>query len=454
MQNSSWTHSRLRLRLALSAAESQRPLRTKRRPLASEGENEREEERFAGLEQHAWSEDGSSGDGELEPISDSAWTHLENLRNRFEAELGFADSCLAENPPWSRVAMLLDNSGELRQLAVLQRLMEKGHSLRFDQPDEGLRIVDDILAWSQTNTSPLVSPIRARAFMERGNFLRILSDSDGAYAAFREALRELTENGTRDPLDLARYQEFRGALEKDCGNYRAAVDLLRKALAKIRRWGDSHTLQRVLISTSLSELYGDNFEQAERLLDESLRIPEPDSLLLKFAAVNKVLVYLFSGQPHKAYQCLLRVRNRLGSSWFHGFPGAGRMKVLWTEGNILSALGREEEAIAILNSVRDFFIQSGRGYEVCHISIELAMLFAAQERFREVHRELALALPFCSAQKSLDRYAKAAVLLLQRTLQEQGRLEAEQVRIVAHHLDRIHRAPLKPLPRRPPNLQL
>jgi hypothetical protein len=129
------------------------------------------------------------------------------------------------------------------------------------------------------------------------------------------------------------------------------------------------------------------------------------------------------------------------------------MRVLWTEGNILSDLGREEDAIAILNRVRDFSIQSAWGYEVGHISIELAMLYAAQSRNREVHRELALALPFCSAQKPLDRYAKAAVLLLQRTLQEQGHLEAEQVRIVAHHLDRIHRAPLKPLSQ-PLDLQL
>jgi tetratricopeptide (TPR) repeat protein len=190
-------------------------------------------------------------------------------------------------------------------------------------------------------------------------------------------------------------------------------------------------------------LYNSDFEQADKLFDEALRIAEPDSLFLRFAAVNKVLGYLYSGQPHKAYQSLLRVRSRLGASWLQGFPEDNRMRVLWLEGQILNDLRLEDEAIVLLRKARDFFIQEARGYEVCRLSIELALSYAALGRFEVVRRELEFALPFLSVQKSLDRYAHAAVLLLQQALQKEGSLKTEQIRLVAHRLDGIHRAPLK-----------
>ena len=125
------------------------------------------------------------------------------------------------------------------------------------------------------------------------------------------------------------------------------------------------------------------------------------------------------------------------------------MRVLWIEGQILNALEREEEAVTLLRKSRDFFVQANRGYEVCRLSIELALSYAALGRFDDVRRELAFALPFLSAQKSMDRYAHAAVLVLQKSLQDQGRLQHEQIRQIAKRLDAIHRAPLKAQPQSP-----
>jgi tetratricopeptide (TPR) repeat protein len=375
-------------------------------------------------------------------LSEAAWQRLEHLTSVFESELRFADCFLAEAPPSSRVQMLLTNSTPLRKVAVLQRFIERAYSFRHDQPADGLQVTDDLISWTRDDPSPLIAAIRTRAWMERGNLLRILGDPAAAHEALAVASRELEANGS-DPLELARYQELLGILERDCGNFAAATDLLRKALAKVRRWGDSYSLQRVLIATSLAELYNNNCDQAGELLDESLRTEEPDSLLLRFSAVNKLLVYLCSGQPHQAYQSLLRVRSRLGPSWLHGFPELNRIYALWTEGQILNTLRFDDEAIALLRRVREFFICSARGYEVCQISIELASNFAAQDRLEDVRRELDFGLQFCSPRKPLDRHAREAVLLLQATLQHQGRLGADQIRSVTNRLDCIHRTPLQ-----------
>ena len=382
-----------------------------------------------------------------DPLPEAAWQRLQHLSTLFESELSFADSFLADDPPSSRVEILLTNSSHLRKVAILQRFIERAYSFRLDQPADGLRVTDDLIAWTKKDPSPLVAVIRGRAWMERANFLRILGDPAAAYEALAEASRELEANGS-DPLEVARYQELLGTLERDCGNFESAIDLLRKALAKVRRWGDTYSLQRVLIATSLAEFYSNNFEQAHVLLDESSRAaePEPDSLLLLgFSAVNKLLFYLWSGQPHKAYQALLRVRSGLGSSWLRGFPEQNRVHALWTEGHILSTLRIDDEAISLLRKAREFFIRSARGYEVCQISIELASNYAAQKRFDDVRRELAFGLPFCSPKRPLDDHAKDAVLHLQGTLEHQGYLEAEQIHSVTHRLDCIHRTPLQSL---------
>ena len=425
--------SRLLLRLVQAANDSRHPAALRRRNGTQRVPPNAEDQPHGPV----------SGEERLEEYPEEFWDRLHDVTAWFEAELRFVDSWLEDDPTSLQVAMMLGNSSELRRVAILQRLVEKAYSLRLHKPAEGLCIVNDVLTWTQTDSSRLVSVFRARALMERGNFLRILGDPDSAYTSFARAFEELESSGPTDPLEVARYQELLGTLERDCGNYEAAADLLSKALTQVRRWGDQYSLQRILIAAALAHLYNENFDEADNLLDESLRIADPDSLFLRFAAVNKVLSYLHRGQPHKAYQAFLRVRSRLGESWLQGFPEDDQMRVLWVEGQVLNALGLEVEAAVLLRRARDYFIQANRGYEVCRLSIELAMSFAAQSRYDDVRRELAFALPFLSAQKALDRYAHAAVLVLQQSLQKQGRLKQEQIQLIAHRLDSIHRAPLK-----------
>jgi tetratricopeptide (TPR) repeat protein len=392
----------------------------------------------------AWRRTAADGGAGLpERLSESAWQYLESLRVRFEAELAFADSCLADDPPRSRVQMLLDNSSELRRVAILQRFIQRAYSFRLHHPREGLEISDDLIAWTRQDRSPLVATLRGRAFMERGNFLRILGDPRGAHEALAQAASELEANGTGDPLEVARYQELLGTLERDCGNFEAAARLLRNALTKVRLWGNPHFLQRVLVATALNDLYRDEFEEAQALLDESLRVAPPDSLFMRYAVINKVLAHYFAGESPKAYKTLLRVQGSMGQSWLRGFPQANQMSVLWTEGQILNTLHQHDEAVDRLKQAREFYIQAAQGSKVGQISIELALSHAVRDNYADVRRELALGLQFCSERTALDRQAKEALLLLQGTLEHQDRLDAEQIRSLDHRLDVLHRAPLK-----------
>jgi tetratricopeptide (TPR) repeat protein len=389
-----------------------------------------------------WRTASGGGAGLPESLPEPVWKRLKSLTTRFQAELAFADARLDDDPPRSRIRMLLANSSEMRRVAILLRFTERAYSLRLHRPKEGLRISDDLIAWTECPSSALVAALRGRAFMERGNFLRILGDREGAFQSLAQAF-ELQANGTGDPLEAARYQELLGTLERDCGNFEAAARLLKKALAKTRRWGDPYTLQRVLLATAVNELYRDRFEAAERYLDESLKVKQPDNLFMSYAAVNTILVRYFSGNPHRAYKSLLRVQDGMGQSWLQEFPQAKQMSVLWTEGQILNSLSLNDDAVVRLKRAREFFIQAAQGSRVGQISIEIALGYAARQRHADVRRELALGLQFCSERSALDRHAKEALLLLQRALEHQGRLDVEQIRRIEYRLELLHRAPLK-----------
>jgi tetratricopeptide (TPR) repeat protein len=378
----------------------------------------------------------------MQSLPESVSKRLQALTTRFHAELDFADSFLDQDPPRSRIQLLLRNSLELRRAAILYRLVELAYCLRLHRPKEGLRITDDLIAWTARDPSVLVASLRARAFMERSNFLRILGDSDDAYQSLARAASELRAIGA-DRLEAARYHELMGTLERDCGNFDAAARLLRKALAKVRRSGDPYSLQRVLLAAAVNDFYRGRFEEADVYLEESLRTDERDSLFMRYAAINQILVRYFSGRPHRAYKSLLRVQDGMGQSWLHGFPLANQMSVLWTEGQILNSLRLNEQAAGPLKQAREFYIQARQGSRVAQITIEIAVGHAARQRHTDVRRELAVGLQFCSERTPLDLHAKEALLLLQGALQHRGRLEVEQIRAVDNRLELLHRAPLK-----------
>jgi tetratricopeptide (TPR) repeat protein len=248
---------------------------------------------------------------QAEAMPEDRWKELETLNARFDAELAYADSCLEEEPPPSDMEMLLASASELRRAAILQRFVDRVYFLRFNDPRQGLSITENILAWTEDPT-PLVAVVRCRALMERGNLLRIFGEREGAYEALAAAWEELDDHGITDPLELARYEELLGTLEAYSGNFARARHLLTEAILKVRRWGDNHSLQRVLISAGLVELRLDNFDLAQSLFEEAIRTAEPESLLLLCAATNRVLGYFVSGQPQLAYREICRLRARFG----------------------------------------------------------------------------------------------------------------------------------------------
>lgn len=323
-----------------------------------------------------------SGEGSLEEYLESLWERLHEVAARFEAELQFADAFLEDNPTSPQVSMMLGNSSELRRVAFLKRLVEKAYSLRFNKPNQGLRIVEDVLTWTQADSSRLVSVFRARALMERGNFLRILDSPDSARKSFALAFDELENCAPNDPLEVARYQELLGTLEGYCGNYEAAADLLSKALAKVRRWGDQYSLQRTLIAKGRILAQSGEPELALKTLSEAEFFVsgqnEPRLLLclrFNFAATLCDLGQFI--EARRRVSEVIALAAEMGNE-------LDLVRALWLRGRIDSGLGRAGEAEAAFEQVRQAFRHRGIGDEFAKVTLDLASLLSEQGRLAEV----------------------------------------------------------------------
>ena len=179
-------HLLLRLLQTATSAEPRHPASLRRKLASSRVRDER-------LPLSAEGQASELDEGNVEGYPESIWERVQEVSARFEAELNFADSFLADDPASTRIAIMLANTSELRRVAIVQRLVERAYSLRLHKPQEGLRIVDDVLACIHDDSSQLIAVFRARALMERGNFLRILGDPDSAKQSFAKAFDEASK---------------------------------------------------------------------------------------------------------------------------------------------------------------------------------------------------------------------------------------------------------------------
>jgi tetratricopeptide (TPR) repeat protein len=369
--------SRLLLRLVEAATDSRHLASLRRRSASGRDRDERVSSNAGDPPREQ-----ESGEGSLEEYPESFWERLHEVAARFEAELQFAGAFLEDNPTSPQVSMMLGNSSELRRVAFLQRLVEKAYSLRLNKPNQGLRILEDVLTWTQTDSSRLVSVFRARALMERGNFLRILGNPDSARKSFALAFDELENCAPNDPLEVARYQELLGTLEGYCGNYEAAADLLSKALAKVRWWGDQYSLQRILIAKAFTLMQSGEPELALKTLSEA----EPfvsgqnEPRLLFCLRFNFAATLCDLGQFMEAQRCVSEITALAAETGNELDP----VRALWLRGRIDSGLGRTQEAEAAFKQVWQAFRQRGVANDFAMVTLELVSLLSEQGRWSEV----------------------------------------------------------------------
>lgn len=352
-------------------------------------------------------------------------------REKREAEHDRVDVPLREVPPpepscaWQRCEQLLDRCRELRHgdpdARVTAAALAVSLSERIDPALRGPRALADL---------------QARAWAERGNARRVADDLRGAEADLARAL-ERTGAGTGDPRLLVRLMDLTASLRTDQRRFDEAFQLLDWVHAIHLELGEGHEAGRALISKSNVAAYALDLGEAVRLLGQGLALVDADrDPVLALAAVHNLLSHLVdAGQLAEASRLFGESR-----ALYASYGGRlEQLKARWLEGRIASGLDDPAGAERAFREVRAGFAEADLPYDMALVSLDLAALWLAQHRTREIRLLLDETVTIFR-DRGIRREAIAALLMLREAF-ERERATAALLRTVASELQRLESEP-------------
>lgn len=323
-------------------------------------------------------------------------------------------------PPEERLA-LIRSQKTLKNQVVLLGLLDRARELWIEAPQKALGFTELALAMlpklieSKTDDNEK-DEVHALAWAYHGNVLRILSDLREADRAFRKAGAALSSMPC-DDLVVAEVNALKASLRRAQRRYAEAQAAVDKA---IRLYGESEEWhlqgQELLTSASIRCETGDHvaaladLHRAEPLLDID------NHPRLQWVAASLHLHLLCeTGRYAEARDYVPLV---VGLAASHGGI-SDLLRVRWCEGRIAAALGPARSAEEILTETRDGFIDLDMVYEAALVSLDLAVLYAEQERIRELQVSAQQMVTIFEAH-GVEREALAAAVLFCGAVQHEN----------------------------------
>lgn len=258
-------------------------------------------------------------------------------------------------------------------------------------------------------TRSLATDLRTRALAYRANARRALQDLPEAERWMGLALQLCAE--TSDPLVEAEVHQLAASLWKDQRRFSDSRVYLDRAAAIYHRLGDDHLLGRNWLYRSLLyEVQGDLDESIEALR-HAVELLDPDrDAHAQLCAFHNLAWFLTNMERYiEAAEVYRSHRTR-----YTDFPGfAIQLRQRWLEGRLAYGTGRSQEAEALFSDVRRGFVERDMSYDAALVSLDLARLYAAQARNRELG-ELAAEMVATFQAHGIQREALAALGIFQR----------------------------------------
>ncbi|HYX24685.1 MAG TPA: tetratricopeptide repeat protein [Thermoanaerobaculia bacterium] len=341
--------------------------------------------------------------------------------------------------PASRRQWMVRNHPRFQTWGLFELLLERSHEQNFDDPAAGeglallaLEVTDQLEGFSEER----LEDFRARSWAWVANARRVRSDLRGAEEAFAIASSHLGR-GTGEPMERAILLDLRASLLRAQRRFDAALRLLGRAIRIFRQLGERHRAGRSLINMSIVHRYAGEPEkaipllyQAQDLIDAS-REPR-----LLFAVWNNLIDDLADNEQYmEAHKLLVRARPILRQFPLPWHQNRRR----WVEGRIAHGLGQDQKAETLFLRARDGFLAEDAAYDTALVSLDLAALYAEQDRSAEVKRIAEEMMPIFSS-RQIQREALAALAFWKHAVDAE-RAGAELVNGVAAFLKRARHDP-------------
>ena len=303
---------------------------------------------------------------------------------------------------------LVEKVADFRNWALCELLCEESIKAAGDSAERTLELAN--LALRVAELTPGEEAWRQRlqgyAWAHVGNARRVKGDPPGADEAFGRS-QKLWSAGLRGDsglLNEARVLGLRASLLRDQRHLTEALDLLDQALT-VDKAGETKYL--LLNQAKLFEETGDYSRAVTALRKLAPLIESEGETRLLFILRHNLAVSLCSLDRHDEVRELLPNLRRLASKLKNDLD---LLRVQWLEGRLLSGLGKKDEAIEALFSVRKDLISRGVAYDAALVSLELAVLYLEGERIEEV-KNLARQMASVFRLQGIHREALAALKL-------------------------------------------
>lgn len=310
--------------------------------------------------------------------------HLKNLQAAYTKERTEGKALVAEllKHPAERRLILIRNHPRFHTWGVFERLLEISilESPRDAGGSEELARLalelSDHLDESRYGSEG-IEDLRGRAWAYIGNARRVQSDLRGAQEALDRALVHLRQ-GTREPWERAVWLDLKGSLLRAQRCFDEALRMMKRALSLFLSVGDQHRAGRTLLNMDNVFHHSGRAEEGIPLLYRALELidPEQEPMLLLMAKHNLVDDLAESGRYMEAQRLFIQAR-----PLYRRFPEPFvEVRRLWVEGKIARGLGQPEKAEQLLLAARNGLIELASPYDLALVSLELAGLYASEER--------------------------------------------------------------------------
>jgi tetratricopeptide (TPR) repeat protein len=378
---------------------------------------------------------GSPNEAAYDPVLDRVFSRIALEEAGIEAARKRAGELfeeLMQHPP-ARQQLLVHNSARFRDRMLCERLLAASHDEGFREPARSRQLariavaVAERVADASAETavessipaqSDALAGLRARAWAQLGNALRIASDLEGAAAAFRSAEALLAAHPRLGLLDKARVLDLKASLCKDRRQFPEAARLLDRVIAIYQRLGQSNLTGRALAQKGMLLLHTRDREGCMALLRRALELIDPHENPRWHLVVrhNLISALVDDGKPREAFALLFHTRPlylKMGDRM-------NLLRLRWLEGQVAQGLNRLEQAEAAYREVREAFVELEIEYDAALVSLDLATVLAQQGRATEMRGLAEEMLAFFESRQILPEAMAAFLVFCNAARMEQA----------------------------------
>ncbi len=326
------------------------------------------------------------------------------------------------------------------QPAVIRALIDRSHDARYRDAEEMLHLANLARIAADASTSPdtlgevRLSDLRARAWGQYGNALRVLGRPREAQEALILALRH-RQAGTGDPMLRAWLLERLTPLAIFQGSLDDAVERCEEAGYIYQQLGERHLLASTMVQKAIAETYAGKSESAVQTLNQAIPLidKEEDPHILLAACHNLIRCYIDLDQPEQA----LLLYSETHELYKEFNDPLILLRAAWQEGQILRDLGHLRAAEAALLRARRGYVDRKMSYEAALVSLELATVYVKLGLVEELKSTVTATIPIFHALRV--KLETLASLLQLRQIADQEQQALELIRILS--------AQIEPLPK-------